>query len=200
MANHLWLDLDLVEFLSGVDTNDGTNHLWDDDHVTEVSLDSVWLLVWLGLLLGLAELLDQTHWLALESAVEPSASTSVDDIAQLLGREVEEPVQACQRPCDLQVVCPLRSFPLTRQGRYRGMRTCGTLSCASALLHNRVVSPISYLPAPLCGPSTGFSPLRQPRRDAASCRGLHTGGLLGVLWANCQHVSFEVSGRARSLT
>ena len=91
MTDHLWLDLDLVELLSGVDTNDGTDHLWDNDHVTEVSLDEVWLLVWLGLLLGLAKLLDQTHWLALETAVEPAAGASVDDIAELLGGEVEEP-------------------------------------------------------------------------------------------------------------
>lgn len=91
MTNHLRLDLDLVELLAGVDTNDGTDHLWDDDHVTEVSLDKVWLLVWLGLLFGLAKLLDQTHWLALETAVESATSTSVDNIAELLRGKVEEP-------------------------------------------------------------------------------------------------------------
>lgn len=93
VADHLSLDLDLVELLAGVDTNDGTDHLGDDDHVTEVSLDEVGLLVGLGLLLGLAELLDQTHGLALEATVEPSASASVDDITELLGREVEELVE-----------------------------------------------------------------------------------------------------------
>jgi hypothetical protein len=91
VADHLGLDLDLVELLAGVDTNDGTDHLGDDDHVTEVSLDEVGLLVGLGLLLGLAELLDQTHGLALEATVETSAGTSVDDIAELLAGEVEEP-------------------------------------------------------------------------------------------------------------
>ena len=93
MANHLGLDLDLVELLAGVDTNDGTDHLGDDNHVTEVSLDEIGLLVGLGLLLGLAELLDEAHGLALETAVESSAGTSVDDIAELLGREVEELVK-----------------------------------------------------------------------------------------------------------
>lgn len=73
-------------------TNDGANHLRDNDHVTEVSLDKVGLLVGLGLLLGLAELLDQTHGLALEAAVESTAGTGVDDIAELLGGKVEEPV------------------------------------------------------------------------------------------------------------
>lgn len=93
VANHLRLDFDLVELLSGVDTNDGTNHLGDNDHVTEVSLDEVGLLVGLGLLLGLAELLDEAHGLALKTAVESSAGTSVDDIAELLGGEVQKLVK-----------------------------------------------------------------------------------------------------------
>ena len=90
VANHLWLNLDLVELLSGVDTNDGTDHLWDDDHVTEVGLDLIWLLVWTSLLLGLAKLLDQTHWLALESTVETSAGTGVDDVTELVRGKVQK--------------------------------------------------------------------------------------------------------------
>ena len=93
MADHLGLDLDLVEFLARVDTDDGADHLGDNDHVTEVSLDEVGLLVGLGLLLGLAELLDETHGLALETTVESSAGTSVDNVAKLLGGEVEELVE-----------------------------------------------------------------------------------------------------------
>lgn len=50
MADHLGLDFDLVELLSGVDTDDGADHLGDDNHVTEVGLDEVGLLVGLGLL------------------------------------------------------------------------------------------------------------------------------------------------------
>lgn len=93
MTNHLGLDLDLVELLSGVDTDDGADHLGDDDHVTEVGLDEVGLLVGLGLLLGLAELLDETHGLALETAVEPSAGAGVDEVAELLRAEVEQLVE-----------------------------------------------------------------------------------------------------------
>jgi hypothetical protein len=92
VTNHLGLDLDLVELLSRVDTDDGSDHLGDDDHVTEVGLDEVGLLVGLSLLLGLAELLDQAHGLALETAVEPSAGTGVDEVAELLGGEVQEPI------------------------------------------------------------------------------------------------------------
>lgn len=167
VADHLRLDLNLVELLSGVNTHDGANHLRDDDHVTEVSLHDVWLLVGLGFLLGLAELLDQTHWLALESAVEPSAGASVDDITELLRRKIEEPVKASQRLCDRHCVCVYATpLGLTRQGRCHGRRTCGTLSFSSALSHHRYVSPISHLPAPLRGLSTGFQPLRRPQKDA----------------------------------
>lgn len=90
VADHLGLDLDLVELLARVDTNDAANHLRDDNHVTEVSLDDVGLLVGLGLLLGLAELLDETHGLALQATVDPATGTGVDDIAELIGAKVEQ--------------------------------------------------------------------------------------------------------------
>lgn len=94
MSDHLRLDFNLVEFLSGVDTDNAANHLWDNDHVTKVCLDKVGLLVGLGLLLGLAELLDQAHRLALETAVKTAAGAGVDDIAELFRGEVEESVVA----------------------------------------------------------------------------------------------------------
>jgi hypothetical protein len=93
VTNHLGLDLDLVELLSGVDADDAADHLGNDNHVPQVRLDEVGLLVGLGLLLGLAELLDQAHGLALQAAVEPAAGAGVHDIAQLVGGEVEESVQ-----------------------------------------------------------------------------------------------------------
>ena len=92
MANHFRLDLDVVELLARVDTNDTADHLGNDNHVTEMCLDRVGLLVRLSLLLGLAQLLDQAERTALETAVEPSSGAGVDDIAELLGAEVEESV------------------------------------------------------------------------------------------------------------
>ncbi|KAL2283406.1 hypothetical protein FJTKL_10002 [Diaporthe vaccinii] len=92
VADHLRLDLNLVELLSGVDADDAADHLGNDQHVTQVSLDDVGLLVGLGLLLRLAELLDEAHGLALQTTVDPSAGAGVDDIAELVGREIEEPV------------------------------------------------------------------------------------------------------------
>ena len=93
VSDHLGLDLDLVEGLSVVDTNDGSDHLGDDDHVTEVSLDNSGLLHGGGILLGLTELLDQTHGLALKTTLETSAGASVDEVHELLGREVQELVE-----------------------------------------------------------------------------------------------------------
>lgn len=92
MSDHLRLDLHLVELLARVHTNHAANHLRHDDHVAQMRLDEVGLLVGLGLLLGFAQLLDQTHGLALEAAVESAARAGVHDIAELLGAEVEEPV------------------------------------------------------------------------------------------------------------
>ena len=80
VASHLRLDLNGVEDLAVVNTNDRANHLGDDDHVTEVGLDDCGLLVWGRLLLGLAELLDEAHRLALETALEPPAGTGMDDL------------------------------------------------------------------------------------------------------------------------
>ena len=66
--------------LAVVDADDGANHLGDDDHVTEVGLDDRGLFVRGRLLLRLAELLDEAHGLALETALEPTAGTGVDEL------------------------------------------------------------------------------------------------------------------------
>lgn len=86
VTGHLGLDLNGSERLSVVDTTDGTNHLRDDDHVSEVGLDGRGLLVGLSLSLGLSELLDETEGLSLESSGEPSAGSGVNE---LFGRVVK---------------------------------------------------------------------------------------------------------------
>ena len=71
MSDHLRLDLDLVEALSVVNTHNGPNHLRDDNHVSQVSSNGLWLLSGGRFLLGLVELLDEGVSLALETALEP---------------------------------------------------------------------------------------------------------------------------------
>jgi hypothetical protein len=159
VTNHLGLDFDLVELLTGVDTDDGADHLGDNDHVTEVSLDLVGLLVGLGLLLCLAELLDQTHGLALETTVETSAGTGVDDIAELLRREVEELVKVDTTVGELL------------EGSL-GLEGC----CGDS------VSPCFHLPAPLSWPvHRVLIRCAVSRRGAVRLESSHTGSLLGVL-------------------
>ena len=93
VSDHLGFDFNLVENLSGVDSDDRADHLGNNDHVTEMGLDDVGLLVGFGFLLGLSEFLDQAHWAALEAAVEPSAGAGVDDFEELFGGQVEEAVE-----------------------------------------------------------------------------------------------------------
>jgi hypothetical protein len=178
VADHLGLDLDLVELLAGVDTNDGTDHLRDDDHVTEVSLDEVGLLVGLGLLLGLAELLDQTHGLALEATVETSAGTSVDDIAELLAGEVEEPeqkgsvgrprcalVDVRQRQSNVCARCLYVLVKVDATVRELAERSLGLKGYTTKSMSADILSS-----TPLCGLSTGFHPYRRAFVPAA-CSG-----------------------------
>ena len=93
MADHLRLYFNLVELLARVDTNHTANHLRHDNHISQMRLDEVGLLIWLGLLLGLAKLLDQTHGLALQAAVEPTPGAGMYDVPELISREVEKSVE-----------------------------------------------------------------------------------------------------------
>ena len=76
-ANHFRLHFHTAEHLSVVDTDDGTNHFRDDDHVTQVGLDTTGLFARWGLLLGLSEALDQGHRLALQTTGHSAASTGL---------------------------------------------------------------------------------------------------------------------------
>ena len=99
-SDHFWLDFNLVEGLAVVDTDDGADHLWNDDHVAQVSLDNRWLLIWRCFLLGFAQLLDQGHRLALQAAREASAGSAVHQLAQLLVRHVQELIQIDSAVCE----------------------------------------------------------------------------------------------------
>jgi len=93
VTHHFRLDFDLVEFLAGVDTNDAANHFRHDDHVSQVCLDQVGLLIGLGVLLCLAQFLDQTHRAALQSTVESTTGAGMEDVEEFVGWDVEELVE-----------------------------------------------------------------------------------------------------------
>jgi hypothetical protein len=83
VTGHFRLDFNLVENLTVVDTNNGTDHLRDNDHVTEMGLDDLGLLTRGGVLLGSTEILDKTHRLTLKTTLESSTSTTVDELHEL---------------------------------------------------------------------------------------------------------------------
>merc|ERR1719288_465261 len=70
-----------------------TSHLWDNDHVPEVGLHHVGLLVGGSLLLLLPQLLDQGHGLPLESPGELPPDPADKQLHQLLVVHVEELVK-----------------------------------------------------------------------------------------------------------
>ena len=90
VAGHLRLDLNLVESLTVVDTDDRSDHLGDDDHITKMSLDRSRLLIGGSVLLGNTELLNETHGLAVKTTSESAAGTSMDNLAELLSVKLKE--------------------------------------------------------------------------------------------------------------
>ena len=93
MANHLRLDLHLVEGLAVVNTNNASDHLGDDDHVTKMGLYTFWLLKSGCLFLGFTESLNEGKGFPLESARELPAGTAVEELCQLLTGHVQKLIQ-----------------------------------------------------------------------------------------------------------
>jgi len=90
MASHLGLDFNRVENLAIVNSDNGPNHFWNNNHVPEVGLDHSGLFIRRRLLLSLSQLLDQTQGLAFEATVETPSNAGMDDIDELLVAEVQE--------------------------------------------------------------------------------------------------------------
>ena len=88
-----YLNFDVGETLAVVNTNNGADHLRDDDSITQVSLDSLRLVTDGGLTLRLSELLNQALLILVQTSVELSASTSVEKLTQLLGAKLQQVVQ-----------------------------------------------------------------------------------------------------------
>lgn len=90
VANHLWLDLDGVENLTVVDTNDGADHLWNNNHVSQVGLDNSWLLVSWGSQLGGSQLGNEAHRLGAQTSGESSSDSGTAELGELLGVELQK--------------------------------------------------------------------------------------------------------------
>ena len=83
----------MVEGLSVVDSDHGTGHFRNDDHVSQVGLDNIGFLVGRAFLLLLAKLLDEGNGLSLESTSELSSNAAREELHQLLIVHVQELVE-----------------------------------------------------------------------------------------------------------
>lgn len=89
MSHHTThLDFHLVENFAVVNTNHTADHFWNNDHVSEVGLDDLWLLHGGSLLLCLTEALHKLKGFSLQTTVEASASTAMKQLGQLLIVEI----------------------------------------------------------------------------------------------------------------
>jgi hypothetical protein len=100
LADHLGLDLNDVEDLAVVDSDDGANHLGEDGEVTKVGLDDIGLLVELGLLLGLPQLLDEGQVGLGETTGESPSDTGREELDDLVGVELEELLEVNTCKCE----------------------------------------------------------------------------------------------------
>lgn len=89
-SKHLRLDFNLVELLTVVDTDNRTNHLGDDDHVSQVGLDDSGLIVGASSDLGSSELLKESLVLGAEASRESSLSSRVQQRGEFLKRELDK--------------------------------------------------------------------------------------------------------------
>jgi len=93
VANHLGLDFNLIEGFALIDAHDASHHLGHDDHISQVGLDGLGLLVGEAGLFRLAELLDESHRLALETARQFAADATRKQLHQLIRRHVQQLVK-----------------------------------------------------------------------------------------------------------
>ncbi len=88
---HPYLDFNLVEGLAVVHADHGSNHLRQDDHVSQVSLHHLWFLHRRRLLLGLTEALEERLLLPPEATVQPPPLSGTVELHQLLAEEHTHP-------------------------------------------------------------------------------------------------------------
>lgn len=86
MTGHLWLYLHAVEDLSIIDSNNTSNHLWYDNHVSQMRLHDRRLFVWWSCLLRQTQLFDETHRAAFKTSLETTAGTGMDKIDKLTNK------------------------------------------------------------------------------------------------------------------
>ena len=93
VTNHVGLDLDGVPVLATVTLNDRIAHLWDNDTVSEMSLDGLRLLTERHILLSQSEFFNETIVLAGDSTLESSPLAGAHEADDFLVGHFEEFVE-----------------------------------------------------------------------------------------------------------
>jgi len=93
VSNHLRLDLNLVESFSLVNSDNASNHLWENNHVSKMSLHTLRLLKCGTLLLCLSQAFEQSKVLSLETSVESSSQSSSIHLDELLIAHIQELIE-----------------------------------------------------------------------------------------------------------
>ena len=84
VTNHLWSNFNLVEGLTVVNTNHGTDHFWEDDHVSHVSSNWRWLFVLWSSQLSSSQFLHETSWLVTQTTSKSSSDSGWSQLDELL--------------------------------------------------------------------------------------------------------------------
>ena len=93
VANHVSLDFDGVPVLSTIHIHDGSAHLRHDDGVSEVSLDSHWLLSGDSVLLLDSEFFDESLVLARKTVSVSSLLSALHEVDNGLHVHIEELIE-----------------------------------------------------------------------------------------------------------
>ena len=87
----MYLDFNRVENLAVVYTNNGADHLGNDNHITQVSLNNLRLLANADVALRGVQTLEKSHRLSLHTTVsKATASTSIDELDKRGTRQLEQ--------------------------------------------------------------------------------------------------------------
>jgi len=90
MTRHFWLDFNGVEDLAVIDADNASDHLRYDNHVAEMGFDYCGFLIRECLLLCFAEFFDETHGFPLETTLEASTCTRVDELNKILVGKIKQ--------------------------------------------------------------------------------------------------------------
>lgn len=90
VSNHLRLDLNGVENLTVVDTNQRANHLRNNNHVSQVSLNNGRLLVSWSSQLSSSQLGNQAHRLGAQTSGESSSNSSAAELGEFLSLQLQQ--------------------------------------------------------------------------------------------------------------